>query len=81
MTSDDLSPEQARQVNEVAGRQLRYVNRLVRRMEQLRFPPDDALLRAALRAQDALQGLTMAAHYASCKHDVGRLPKTAHEAT
>jgi len=73
MTSDDLQSEQALQVMATVRRRLQYLNRLVERMQALRFPPHDPMLRAALRAQDAMQELHVAAHYASCKSGVGKV--------
>ena len=44
-------------------------------MERLGFPHTDPLYMETCRAFNALQGLHMAAHYASCKSGVARSPK------
>jgi hypothetical protein len=72
VSSDDLKPEQARQLMETVGRQLRFLNRLCQRMDRVRFPPDDSLRQAAWTARNAMQHLYMTCHYASCTHGVGR---------
>ena len=71
MDSLDLTPDQVRRLMETAGRHLRYLNQLQRRMEQLGFPPDDALYRAASEARDGAAALFIAAHYCSCPSGVG----------
>jgi hypothetical protein len=73
-----LPPQTRRQVailRERFGEMLNYAGRVKRRMERLGFPPNDAFYRETCRAADALQGLFMAAHYASCKTGVARPPK------
>ena len=54
------------------GRNLRYLNRLCARMQQLGFPPEDPLFRAARQARDAAQDLYTAAIYLRCESGVGR---------
>jgi hypothetical protein len=70
--SSGLTTEQAEALRERFGRMLNYAGRVKRRMERLGFPHNDPLYRETLRACDALQGLHMAAHYASCKSGVGK---------
>lgn len=72
MTSADLTPEQAQRLRLAIARQLRYLNRLCGRLQSLRFPVEDPLCAAALRARNAMQDLHVACHYASCKRGVGR---------
>ena len=72
MTSDDLQPEQCQKLGAIVGRQLRFLNRLCARMDRLGFTPSDPLWQAAQQARDAVQGLNVAAHYAGCRHGVGR---------
>jgi len=48
-------------------------------MDRLGFPPQDPLWRAAVQARHALQGLHVAAHYASCTSGVGRAPRAGRE--
>ena len=72
MTSDDLHVDRAIRLMAQVGRQLRWLDRLCRRMDQLGFPPDDSLRQAALAARSTMQDLHVEAHYASCKSGVGR---------
>lgn len=72
MTRNDLKPEQARRLRLTVARDLRYLSRLCQRMTRLGFPPDDRLYVAADRARAFMQDLHVAAHYAGCKHGVGR---------
>ena len=72
MTSANLRPEQAHKLMASVGRQVQYLNRLCARMDRLRFPPDDPLWRAAIKARDAARELYVASHYAECKTGVGR---------
>ena len=72
MDSSDLTPEQADRLGAAIRRYLDYVGRVRRRMEQLGFPPDDSLYRAASRAHDALQELHVRAHYCSCTSGVAK---------
>jgi hypothetical protein len=44
-------------------------------MNRVGFPGTDDVYLAALRAQDAVQGLAVNVHYASCKSGVGREAK------
>lgn len=61
-----IKPQQAQRLCEAIRPSLAYVVRLRRRMEQLGFPPDDVLYRAAARAHDAMQELHVRAHYCAC---------------
>lgn len=65
------APRSAERLRGQIARHLRYLNRLCERMNRLGFPPDDPLYVAAERARTAIQGLHVAAHYASCEHGVG----------
>lgn len=72
MDSGQLTPEQANRLRETVARHLRFLNKLCGRMQQLGFPLDDPLCRAAQEARSRVQDLHTAAHYAGCKHGVGR---------
>ena len=72
VSGDDLNPEQATRLTAIVARQLRFLNRLCRRMDLLGFPLSDPLWQAAIRARHSLQDLHVAAHYAGCRHGVGR---------
>ena len=54
-----------------------HIHRLIERMDRWRFPSNDPLFQAALKAQDALQGLCVATHYAGCTSGVGKAPANA----
>ncbi len=70
--SSHLTAEQVAKLQLTLARDLRYLNNLCARMQTLRFPPDDALCRAAHRARDAMQDLHTAVHYCGCKSGVGK---------
>jgi hypothetical protein len=72
MTSDDVTPVQVRQLQDRVARRLRFLNRLVARMNALGFPPEDPLIRGAVKARNAMQDQHMGCHYASVKQGVGR---------
>lgn len=75
MDADDLTTEQAEQLRATVARHLRFFHRLCDRMNRLGFPPNDPLTSAAHEARNAVYALHVAAHYASCKHGVGRAPR------
>ena len=72
MDSDQLKPQQAANLRQIVGRDLRFLSRLCTRMERLGFPPNDRLYRAAMNARHALQALHVEAHYCACTSGVGR---------
>jgi hypothetical protein len=80
MTSRDLHPDQTHKLMAIVGHQLRFANRLCDRMQRLGFQTQDPLWRAAIRAQEALQGLYMASHYAGCRSGLG-LPATEEQSS
>jgi hypothetical protein len=51
---------------------LSYLNRLLKRMEQTGFPPDDRLLGMVVVVRNAMHELTVAVHYASCPGKTGQ---------
>lgn len=57
MDSSNLTPEQADQLRQVIGRQLRYLNKLCGRMQIKGWPLDDPICAASLSARDAIQKL------------------------
>ncbi len=57
MQSSDLMAEQWRQMDDTIGRQCDYLNRLVERMKEQGFPPDDRLLAKADNAHRYMRGL------------------------
>jgi hypothetical protein len=72
VTSDDLTPAQANRLRDTVARQLRYLNKLCDRCNRLGWPTDDPIVVAAQEARKRMQDLHTAAHYAGCKHGVGR---------
>lgn len=72
MNCKDLTPQQAERLKTVVARELRFLNRLCARMQQLQFPLDDPVWLAASAARNAVQDLHTAAHYAACRSGVGR---------
>lgn len=72
MTGTDLTAKQAQRLRLAIARRLQYLNHLCGRMQRLGFVPDDPLFIAGERARMAMQDLHVAAHYAGCKHGVGR---------
>jgi hypothetical protein len=61
MDSSNLTRLQVDRLCADVRRQLRYLNKLCARIQQLRFPLDDPLCREVLRARDAVQSLYTAA--------------------
>lgn len=74
MRSDDLTKEQARTLKNNLQPMLGYLNRLKQRMRRKGFPPDDRLLAAVCRVEDALYALHVETHYLVCGDSAGRLP-------
>jgi hypothetical protein len=72
MQSDDLTKNQARALKNKLQPMLGYLNRLKRRMIRKGFPPDDPLLAATRRAEDAMHALHVETHYLACGDVTGR---------
>lgn len=72
MTSESLPEQQALALREQVAVRLRWLNKLQARLQKTGFPPNDPLFFAAVRARETMQDLHTAAHYASCKHGVGK---------
>jgi ankyrin repeat protein len=75
MNGDDLDRGQCERLSKAVGRQLRYLRRLTDRMNQRGWDSQDPLYLAAFRAHDAVYGLYLQIHYASCKSGVGHPPR------
>jgi len=71
MTSSQIKPEHALVVQRAIGRHLAYAAKLRRRLELLRFPPDDTLMASVTHAYHALHELHVRLHYLGCRHGVG----------
>jgi hypothetical protein len=79
MRSDDLTRDQARALKNKLQPMLGYLNRRKRRMDRKGFPPDDPLLAAACRAEDAMHALHVEVHYLACGDVTGRLSMPNHD--
>jgi hypothetical protein len=76
MRSSDLTKTQARALKNKLQPMLGYLNRLKHRMIRKGFPPDDPLLTAARRAEDAMYTLHVETHYLACGDVTGRKRKS-----
>ena len=81
MQCDDLTDEQARALKNKLQPMLGYLNRLKQRMRRRGFRPDDRLLTAVCRAEDALYSLHVEVHYLACGDKVARLASKARDRT
>ena len=66
MDSRAVIASQAEQLKESLGPQLRYLSRLVARMEKVGFVPSDPLYQKAKAARDAVHDLHVHVHYLEC---------------
>jgi hypothetical protein len=66
MDSHDLTPEQCRALSEKYGAMQGELGRLLKRMRQRRFPPQDEVLRLTESAFALMQQLRMHVHYLGC---------------
>lgn len=74
MDSRKLTIEEARKLSDGLFPGANYLIRLRQRMTIAGFLPSDEIFRLVIKAQDAMQHLCTAVHYASCKSGVGREP-------
>ena len=65
MNSRDLTPEQLDELAERIRQMVDYLHRFKERMEQQKFPRDDAIFDLTSRAFDRVHHLRMALHYLS----------------
>ena len=72
MDSGDLTREQVEKVRDVLTPHVRYLHKLITRMDRRGFPLDDELYQAVLKAYDAMRSVYTTLHYLSCKSGVGR---------
>jgi hypothetical protein len=75
VTSDDLTRELAERLGKIVGRDLRFLGKLLTRLQALGFPPSDPMVLAATRAHSGMHALNVHVHYASCNSGVGRREK------
>jgi hypothetical protein len=79
MRSEDLTREQAQAIKDKITPMLSYLNRLAKRMNQRRFPPDDRLMQAVGRAAQVMHELNVKVHYLSCGTvNDGKYPRDVH---
>jgi hypothetical protein len=72
MNNRDLTREQLQAVHTIAGRWLKFLGKMLRRMEKLGFSPTDELYRETTTAYDAIHRFRVTLHYLSCESGVGR---------
>jgi hypothetical protein len=72
MDSHDLTTAQAETMGAALGPYLRYLHRMIRRMEARGFPMTDELFQVTNATYDAAHGLGVTLHRLSCKSGVGR---------
>ena len=75
MKSEDIVTWQAKVMRKNLEGSLRYLYRLMRRMEKKGFPPDDPLFVKVSAAYDAMLSLCVSLHYLSCSSGVWKPPK------
>ena len=66
MTTRDLTPEQQARFRAQIGRQLRYLSRLLQRMDQTGWSPTDPVRLAVFYAWEGVYSLIVKLHYAMC---------------
>lgn len=71
MDSSDLTRAQLDAIKARLMRDKRYLRKLAERMHEQGWPADDELYRLTREAFDAVDRLSMAAHYLSCKGQTG----------
>jgi hypothetical protein len=69
-----LTPDEARKISGGLFPGANYLIRLRGRMVAAGFSPADPVFLLVDKAQEAMQSLRMAVHYASCESGVGREP-------
>jgi hypothetical protein len=74
VTSDDLTLAQAQKLRDDLHPAANYLARLVTRMREQRFPPEDKLLLKVVKAYDAMLELSHELHAMSC-NGMGRPPR------
>jgi hypothetical protein len=81
-SSRDLTREQLEALERRAFESLAFLRKLLTRIEQLQFPPDDKLRRDVTAAYSAVLGLRMTLHYLGCERmrhqDIGG-PQSPHD--
>lgn len=71
MDAKHLTPAQLASLAETTARHLRYLTRLVQRMDRLRWSPTDPLYLATLRARDMTHAMSGAIHSAGARMGLG----------
>jgi hypothetical protein len=57
VTYQQLTPEQAKRIRAIITRHSRYLGKLLARMDQLRFPPDDPFRQSTKATADATNAI------------------------
>jgi hypothetical protein len=63
---EDLKPAQLERLAAIIGRQLRFYNRLIERMERIGFPGNDPLYMEEIMTRNGVHRFSVTLHYASC---------------
>jgi hypothetical protein len=66
VNSNDLNHRQLERLAAIVGRQLRFYNRLIERMERIGFPGNDPLYVEAIQTRNGIYRFSVKLHYASC---------------
>jgi hypothetical protein len=66
MNSNDISKAQAKKMHAALVPALRYLNRLMERLNARSFSPEDRLYLATFNAQAAIGELVIVLHYLTC---------------
>jgi hypothetical protein len=66
MNSSDVTKAQAKVISAALYKRLNYLGRLRKRMDQLRFSPDDELYKLVAAVWDKLHRLSVHVHYMAC---------------
>ena len=72
MDSRGLTDRQIDSLKERVRRDLKFLGNMIRRMDQLGFPPNDRLYLATTKAFQGAHELHVELHYLSCKGGVCR---------
>lgn len=70
----ELTHFQIETVHAQVMRQVRYLNRLIQRMDRRGIVPTDRVYQSTLRARDAVLALSVRLHYSRCRTGVALDP-------
>jgi len=72
MDNRDLTSKQVKDIEEIAGRFVRFLNRMLRRMDKLGFTPVDELYQSTQQTYNAVRGFTATLQHIGCESARGR---------